>query len=37
VADAIRDAVRRATSRGGVPDMRTPGARSPDDPAWSTG
>ena len=36
VADAIRDGVRRATSRGGVPDMRTPGVRSPDDPAWST-
>lgn len=36
VADAIRDGVRQATSRGGVPDMRTPGVRSPDDPAWST-
>ena len=35
VADAIRDAVRQATSLGGVPDMRTPGARNPDDPAWS--
>jgi L-aminopeptidase/D-esterase-like protein len=36
VADAIRDAVRRATSRGDVPDMRSPGARSPDDPSWSS-
>ena len=35
VADAIRDSVRQATSRGGVPDMHTPGARNPDDPAWS--
>jgi L-aminopeptidase/D-esterase-like protein len=35
VADALRDSVRRATSLGGVPDMRTPGARNPDDPAWS--
>lgn len=35
VADAIRDGVRQATSRGGIPDMRTPGARSADDPAWS--
>lgn len=36
VADAIRDAARQATSRGGVPDMRSPGARSEDDPAWSS-
>lgn len=36
VADAIRDAVRQATARGGIPDMQTPGARSPDDPAWSS-
>ena len=35
VADAIRDGVRQATSLGGVADMRTPGVRSPDDPAWS--
>jgi len=35
VADAIRDAVGQATSLGGVPDMHTPGARNPDDPAWS--
>lgn len=35
VADAIRDGVRRATSRAGIPDMRTPGIRSPDDLAWS--
>lgn len=35
VADSIRDAVRQATSLGGVPDLATPGARSPDDPAWS--
>jgi L-aminopeptidase/D-esterase-like protein len=36
VADAIRDAARQATSLGGVPDMRSPGARFPDDPAWSS-
>ena len=35
VADSIRDAVLSATSRGGVPDLATPGTRSPDDPAWS--
>jgi L-aminopeptidase/D-esterase-like protein len=35
VAHAIRDAVRQATSRGGVPDMHTPGTRNPADPAWS--
>ena len=35
VAESIRDAVRQATTRGGVPDMRTPGARAKDDPAWS--
>lgn len=35
VAAAIRDAVRQATSRGGIPDIRTPDVRSPDDPAWS--
>jgi len=35
VADSIRDAVRRATSLGGVPDLATPGTRSADDPAWS--
>jgi len=35
VAAAIRDAVRRATTRGGVPDRQTPGVRSRDDPAWS--
>jgi L-aminopeptidase/D-esterase-like protein len=35
VAGALRDSVRQATSLGGVPDMRTPGARNPDDPAWS--
>lgn len=34
VSEAIRDAVRRATSRAGIADMRTPGVRSPDDPAW---
>lgn len=37
VADAIRDAVRQAAARGGVPDMRAPGVRSPDDSAWSPG
>lgn len=37
VGDAIRDAVRRATSRAGVADLRTPGVRSPDDPVWSIG
>lgn len=36
VADSIRDAVRQATSLGGVPDLATPGVRSPDDPVWST-
>lgn len=35
VADSIRDAVRQATSLGGVPDLSTPGIRSADDPAWS--
>lgn len=35
VADAIRDAVRRAESRDGIADLRTPGARSAADPAWS--
>lgn len=35
VADSIRDAVRRATSLGGVPDLSTPGIRSPEDPIWS--
>ena len=35
VADSIRDAVLSATSLGGVPDLATPGVRSPDDPAWS--
>jgi L-aminopeptidase/D-esterase-like protein len=35
VADSIRDAVRQATSLGGVPDLATPGIRSADDPAWS--
>jgi L-aminopeptidase/D-esterase-like protein len=35
VADSIRDGVRHATSRGGVPTMHTPGARDPADPAWS--
>ena len=35
-ADAIRDAVRQARSLGGLPDMHSHGARSPDDPAWST-
>lgn len=35
VADSIRDAVRQATSLGGIPDLATPGTRSPDDPAWS--
>jgi L-aminopeptidase/D-esterase-like protein len=36
VADAIRDAVRRAEARDGIADLRTPGVRSPDDPAWSS-
>lgn len=36
VADSIRDAVRSATSLGGVADLATPGTRSPDDPAWSS-
>lgn len=35
VADSIRDAMRQATSLGGVPDLATPGIRSADDPAWS--
>ena len=35
VADAIRDAVRQATSLGGVPDRNTPGVRAPDEPAWA--
>lgn len=35
VADAIRDSVRQATSRGSVPDTRTPGARNPADPTWA--
>ena len=35
VADAIRDAVRRAESRAGIADRGTPGVRSTDDPAWS--
>lgn len=35
VTASIRDAVRQATSKGGVPDLTTPGTRSPDDPAWS--
>ncbi len=35
VTDSIRDAVRQATSLGGVPDLTTPGTRSPADPAWS--
>ena len=35
VADAIRDAVRRAESRDGIADLRTLGARSAEDPAWS--
>ncbi len=37
VADAIHDAVRRATTPGDVLDLRTPGVRSPDDPVWSPG
>jgi L-aminopeptidase/D-esterase-like protein len=35
VADAIRDAVRQATSLGGVFDMHAAGVRSVDDPDWS--
>ncbi|MDQ3695205.1 MAG: P1 family peptidase [Chloroflexota bacterium] len=35
VADAIRDAVRRAESRAGIADRQTSGVRSPDDPAWA--
>jgi L-aminopeptidase/D-esterase-like protein len=35
VADAIRDAVRRAESRDGIADRSTPGVRSSDDRAWS--
>jgi L-aminopeptidase/D-esterase-like protein len=36
VADASRDSVRQATSRGGVPDMHTPGARNLGDSARSS-
>lgn len=35
VGESIRDAAYLATSLGGVPDFRTAGIRSPDDPAWS--
>jgi L-aminopeptidase/D-esterase-like protein len=35
VADAIRDAVRRAESRAGIAARSTPGVRSMDDRAWS--
>lgn len=35
VSDSIRDAVRQATSLGGVPDVTTPHVRAPDDAAWS--
>ena len=35
VSASIRDAVIQATSKGGVPDLSTPGTRAEDDPAWS--
>lgn len=36
VSASIRDAVLQAESRGGVPDLTTPGTRAGDDPSWST-
>lgn len=35
VSASIRDAVLQAESRGGVPDLATPGTRNENDPAWS--
>lgn len=35
VSASIRDAILHAESKGGVPDLSTPGTRADDDPAWA--